>query len=193
MFRINLIKHATKVQLYRNTVAKTRLVILILIPLMLVVYGAIFLLLVVSQQRLEQMAKTSISRLSGTLQDPQTLSKGIYGLKKLNEIRNLYVSAPEYYKQYDFLLDLILERENIVIEGFSLNKENSAELTLFTRDLESIFELIEKLESEQVIHNFSVLNVDAITLQKGKVVETEDGFRIALKIQFRSTFQNEEG
>jgi predicted glycosyltransferase involved in capsule biosynthesis len=195
MFKINLIKKGARINRYRETINRIRLLLIILVPIFITLYLVVFISLIIEQRKLNVLTQNSINLLeSNSNLDKNVLAEADYGYKKFNKIKEVYALAPEYYSQYEYLLKILLSQEGLSINRFTINSESIVDLTLSVPQFTDTINIIEILKSKQNLDNFKLLQVEGINFSKSSNREefSEEEYKVDIKIQFIDSFKNEK-
>lgn len=187
MYKINLIKGWKKIKLYKKFRTWVGVGLIVLVSIMVVSYFGLFVYLVILQRELSSLSNNQYQSQAINQYSPEVVSKTIYGLQKLDQIRNIDQAYPDYYKIHQFLISKILKQKSFVIEEYSLKKNYFVDMTITTGKLADIFTFLNTLQSDKVIKSFQVLELERIALQNNDE-KTGDSFIVELMLQFHPDF-----
>jgi len=191
MYKVNLIRGWQKTELYRLYRQRFLLAIGVVSALSVFVYLGFFIYFLLLQKQLSTLSSKQLTSSSGQTYSTEELTKTLYSLKKLDQIKEIFASYPEYALYHQFLLDNIFEFSSFTIDNYALDRHHSVEAVLSTKSLEDIFALISLLESDKVSQYFSVLEINNISssLQKDEVSHQ---YRVGFTLQFNDKLLNEK-
>jgi len=119
------------------------------------------------------------------------ITKAVYGQKKLDQIKEIVLEYPEYYKIHNYLIKKILNQPEIEITDYNIQKGQSVDITLNANSLNHIFSLLNTLQEEQVVKNFVQLNIKGIKLMEADDTN-EKTFIVDLNLEFSPSFVNDQ-
>ncbi len=191
MFNVNLIRGWQNTIAYRRFRSQLILVIGVFSGLLLFIYFIFFTRFLLLQRNLNQLSNRQYVSGSGHSYSSQQLTKALYGLKKLDQIKAVFQDYPEYANYHQFILKRILRFDSFTIDNYTLSKDHSVDVTLLSDKLKDILELLALLESTEVSRYFSKLEINSITSIKERNSEVIN-YKVVLKLQFNSLLLNEE-
>lgn len=191
MYKVNLIrdgKTARLVKKYRNQI----LLIMGFVSLgLVVVYIALLIHFFVLQKQLTNITNEQFLTINGQSYTAEELTKALYSQKKLEQIKTIYLSYPEYYLYHQFLLDHIFKYKSFTIDDYALDKEHSVKVSLATDNLDDIFSLITTLESKKVAMYFDYFEIQNIELFKN-TDNPASLYRIEFELEFNNKLLHEK-
>lgn len=191
MERINLIRGWQSTQVHRQLRMRFILVMAIITSVLLLAYLGLFIRFLLLQQELSTLSSRKYVSKAGYQYSTEELTKALYGLKKLDEIKAIYLEYPEYAMYHRFILDRIFRFDSFTIQNYSLSKDHLVDMTLLTAKIEDIYGLISLLESAQVSQYFSTLEISSIASVKEKNSETTN-YKTQLKLKFNNKLLDEK-
>lgn len=191
MYKVNLIRGWQSTIVYRKYRNQLILIMAIITFVFLVVYSLLFIRFLVLQKQLVVLSDKQYVSNTGQQYSTEELTKTLYSLKKLDQIKQVYVSYPEYVLYHRFLLNIILTFNSFTISNYTLNKEHVVNVALKTSNLNHIFDLIILLESPEISKYFSVLEINSVNTAKDKKEETTF-YQLDLVLKFNEELLNEK-
>lgn len=191
MYKVNLIRGWQSAQVLRQLRTRFILLMAIVSSILLLIYLGLFARFLILQQELSQLASRHYVSKAGYQYSTEELTKTLYGLKKLDQIKTIYLDYPEYAMYHRFILDRVFLFDSFTIDNYSLSKDHMVDMTLLTSNIEDIYSLISLLESDEVIKYFSTLEISSITSVKEKNLETMN-YKIQVKLKFNDKLLNEK-
>jgi len=191
MYKVNLIKGWQKTETYK--VYRNRLLFaLFSISLILIIsYVALFLRFILLQKQVATLSNQQFLSSTGQTYTTESLTKTLYSLKKLNEIKNIYLAYPDYYLYHQFLLKQIFKFKTFTIENYSLDKDHLVKVTLKSTVLEDIFTFLTTLEGDNVSRYFESFEIGSIEMSENKD-RTERSFLLDFNLKFNNLLLNEK-
>lgn len=191
MYKVNLIRGWHSTQVHRQLRMRFILVMAIITSVLLLGYLALFFRFLFLQQELSSLSNKQYVSKAGYQYSTEELTKALYGLKKLDEIKTIYLDYPEYAMYHHFILDRIFRFDSFTIESYSLSKDHLVDMTLLTPEIEDIYSLISVLESFEVSQYFSALEISSIANVKEKNTEAIN-YKTQVKLKFNNKLLDEK-
>jgi hypothetical protein len=191
MHKVNLIRGWQNTGIYRSYRHKALLTMVVITSILLVVYLAFFGYFIYLQKQVSQLSQKELVTQSGYKYTTEELAKAIYSLKKLDEIKKIYLDYPEYKMYHQFLLDHILNYSSFTIDNYALDRSHIVKVALSTGNLNDIFSLVEVLESSKVSRYFSALDITSINSTSDDKNESSL-YRIEFSLKFNSRLLDEK-
>ncbi len=191
MYKINLIRGWKNTEIYRNYRIRWLLVMAIITAFLLLLYLGLFVRFILMQRELSTLSDKQYVTSTGQQYTTEELTKALYGLKKLDQVKAVFLDYPDYYHYHQFLLNHIYEFDSFVIDNYKLDREHRVEVSLSTVKLDDIYQLINLLESPKIIKYFSLLEIDSINSTIDKKTEAIT-YEIDFTLQFNDTLFNEQ-
>ena len=191
MYKVNLIRGWKSTETHRQYRNRIILALSIFTGLLLLAYLGLFAYFLVLQKQLSTLANKQYVSKSGYEYSTEELTKALYGLKKLDEIKNIYLDYPEYALYHRFLLDKVFNYDSFVIENYALSRDHRVDMALTTQKLDDIYSLIALLESPEVSQYFSDLEITSISSAKDKNQITTF-FKTQVKLKFNNKLLDEK-
>lgn len=190
MYQVNLIKGWHKVESYKEYKNKLSILFVVGIVVFLAIYIFLLINLYFKQQELTNLKEEGLYQ--SQLQYPvDKITKAVYGQKKLDQIKEIVLEYPEYYKIHNYLIKKILNQPEIEITDYNIQKGQSVDITLNANSLNHIFSLLNTLQEEQVVKNFVQLNIKGIKLMEADDTN-EKTFIVDLNLEFSPSFVNDQ-
>lgn len=191
MYKVNLIRGWKSTETHRQYRNRFVLVMALVTGILLIGYLGMFVYFLFLQKELSTLSSKQYVTKSGYEYSTEELTKALYGLKKLDEIKNIYFDYPEYALYHRFLLEKIFKYESFTIENYALARDHRVDMTLTTSEIDDIYNLIALLESEDVSQYFSDLEISSINTVKEKN-QTVSTYKTQLKLKFNEKLLNEK-
>lgn len=193
MGRINLIKNTRQFQELRARGLYLKVTLLGLLFLLVLVYAVILINTFLVQNQLEEVARQLTAQSNIQTVDAQNLAKTAKGTLKLKSIREVFLDTPEYYKQYQYLLEKIVEVKNFNINEFSLSKDQRVSLAITTDTLDELLTFIAQFDTPDVSKNFDVIQFSNISFsQKPSDTRFQASpsaqYQVTLELKFNDEF-----
>ena len=191
MYKINLIRGWKKSEIYRSYRSRWLIIMASVTAFLLLFYLGLFIKFVLLQKELTMLSNKQYVTETGQEYTTEELTKALYGLKKLDQIKIVYSAYPEYYRYHQFLLNHIYQFDSFIVDNYKLDREHEVEVTLSTTKLDDIYKLINLLESPKVIKYFSLLEIRAINSVIDKKTE-QVTYKIDFILKFNELLFNEQ-
>lgn len=191
MYKVNLIRGWKSTETHRQYRNRFILVMALITGVLLISYLGMFVYFLILQKELSTLSSKQYVTKSGYEYSTEELTKALYGLKKLDEIKRIYLDYPEYALYHRFLLEKIFKYESFIIENYALSRDHRVDMTLSTADLDDIYNLIELLESKDVSQYFSDLEISSVNSIKEKN-QTTSTYKTQLKLKFNEKLLDEK-
>ncbi|OGK66300.1 hypothetical protein A2313_03680 [Candidatus Roizmanbacteria bacterium RIFOXYB2_FULL_41_10] len=191
MYKINLIRGWKKSEIYRSYRSRWLIIMVSVTVFLLLFYLGLFIRFVLFQKELTTLSNKQYVTETGHEYTTEELTKALYGLKKLDQIKIVYSAYPEYYLYHQFLLNHIYQFDSFIVDNYKLDREHEVEVTLSTSKLDDIYKLINLLESPKVIKYFSLLEIRAINSVIDKKTELVT-YKIDFILKFNELLFNEQ-
>jgi len=191
MYKVNLIRGWQKTTVYKSYRNQILLSLGGIALVMITVYFFLFARFLYLQKQLTEISNQQFLGQNNPGFTTEELTKTIYSLKKLEQIRTIYSQYPEFYLYHNFLLKKILRYSSLTINRYTLNREHAVEVAVETKSLSDLFELINLLESNENAQYFTLFEVNNIGLNKSKA-DNEDIYKMDFKLQFNEKLLNEK-
>jgi len=192
MYKVNLIRGWQKTGVYKTYRNQILLLIAGISIVLIGVYFFLFVRFLYLQRQLTELSNEQFLGENNPGFTTEELTKTLYGLKKLEQVRTVYSQYPEFYLYHNFLLKKILRYSSLTINKYTLNREHAVEVAVETKKLGDLFELINLLENKENAQYFSLFEVNTIGLSKSKA-EDQDSYKMDFKLQFNERLLNEKG
>jgi|GEM_PF-1509559 len=191
MYKVNLIKGWKKTGVYRSYRNWILIALSGIAVLLIITYLSLFMRFLYYQKQLTELANRQFLTANATGFTTNELTKTIYALRKLEQVREIYNQYPEFYLYHNFLLKKILRYPNITIDKYTLNREHSVEVAVQSSKLSTLFELIAVLENPQNSKYFALFEINTLRLSKSKQ-DTKEGYFMDFRLQFNELLLNEK-
>jgi hypothetical protein len=191
MYKVNLIRGWKNAEISRQLRNRIILLMAIIAGILLGIYLILFIRFVSLHKEFTELSNRQYVSKSGHQYSTEELTKALYGLKKLDQIKAIYLDYPEYALYHRFLLDKILQFNSYTIENYTLDRSHEVEVSLLTKELDDVFSLITLLESPKVSKYFTILEIDSISSVKEKK-ELTNSYKLQFKLQFNKLLLDEK-
>lgn len=191
MYKVNLIRGWKSTETHRQYRNRLILVMAIITGILLLAYLGLFAYFLILQQELSTLSKKQYISKLGYQYSTEELTKALYSLKKLDEIKKIYQEYPEYALYHRFLLSKVFAYDSFVIENYTLSRDHLVDMTLTTQELEDIYNLISLLESKEISQYFKSLEITSINAVKDKS-QNQPFYKTQLKLKFNEKLLNEK-
>lgn len=191
MYKVNLIRGWQNTETYRKYRNTLVLIMAVVTSILLLAYLGLFIHFLYLENQLSELSNKQYVTKAGYQYSTEELTKALYGLKKLDEIKGIYLDYPEYALYHRFILDRILKYDSFIIDNYSMSREHSVEVSLNTAIVDDIYSLIALLESPEVSQYFSNLELGSISQTKDKNSEVFS-YKTDLKLKFNNKLLDEK-
>lgn len=143
------------------------------------------------QRKLANISNQQFLSQNTQVYSTETITRTIYSLRKLEQIRKVYLDYPDYYLYHQFLLTKIFKFGSFRLESYALTKGHEVSVSLVSKKLDHIFSLINLLESPQYSKYFSDFEIKSID----QTVDKTDNlvyFKIDFLLQFNDKLGHEK-
>ena len=191
MHKVNLIKSSKTSQLIKTYRNRILLFLSSAALIFIIAYVVLLIRFIRLQNELTTLSNKQFQTVNGQSYSTEDLAKALYSQKKLEQIKSIYLSYPEYYLYHQFLLSRIFTYNSFTIDSYSLNKQHMVDVSLSTSNLDDIFSLITTLESEEVAIYFDYFEIENIELVKDKN-SSDNSYRMSFVLEFNNKLLDEK-
>jgi hypothetical protein len=190
MHRINLFSDTQRFGKYKRYAFFTKVASLTTVIGGFIIFVGLIIILNIRQMTYNRLFEQIPKVLRTDPQDVKSLSDTAFSYQKLQAVKGIYYSSPEYYKQYRYVLDIVSKTGKFTIDNFAMTNKNEVVLDLTSEQLGDIFAIIAKLNSDSVSKYMSVIILHSVTLKSSKDEsgKTLDTFGLSLRLQFNPIF-----
>jgi hypothetical protein len=192
MYKLNLIRGWQKTGVYKSYRNRILLLLVALAVLLIGAYLFFFVRFVFLQRELTRLSNEQFITTNSDGFSTEELTKTLYSLRKLEQVRAVYSEYPEFYLYHNFLLKKILRNQNLTINNYTLNREHAVDVSVESQKLSELFTLINLLEERETAQYFSLFEVNSIVLSKPKS-SAKESYLMDFKLQFNEKLLNEKG
>jgi len=191
MYKLNLIRGWQKTTVYKSYRNQILLLLVALAVFLIGAYLFFFVRFIFLQRELTNLSNEQFMTENSEVINTEDLTKTLYSLRKLEQVRAVYSEYPEFYLYHNFLLKKILRNQNLTINNYTLNREHAVDVSVETQKLSELFTLINLLEDRKTAQYFSLFEVNSIVLSKPKS-STKESYLMNFKLQFNEKLLNEK-
>jgi len=184
---INLIHNSDRYKKVAKYTYVTKIVSYIVLFVLLVVNFALFIGKTSLLKKVEELNLQYQTFLTANSKLTTSTAKVAYSYTKLQKIKEVVASSPQYYQQYEYLLSTVLAESDVQIEDLSFDGKNGSTLRISSTSMNEILSVLGRIEEEVGKKTFTKISLSSFQMNDIKDEQTKM-YTASFTFQFTNIF-----
>ncbi|PJE62356.1 hypothetical protein COU88_05405 [Candidatus Roizmanbacteria bacterium CG10_big_fil_rev_8_21_14_0_10_39_6] len=165
---INLIHNSERYKKVAKYTYFAKIVSYVVLFVLIVINFALFIGKTTLLKRVEELNKQYQTFLTANNKLTTSTAKVAYSYTKLQKIKEVVASSPQYYQQYEYLLSTVLADADVQIEDLSFDGKSGSTLRISSTSVDEILIVLGRIENEIGKKTFSKVSLSSFQMSDKK-------------------------